>query len=658
MTSTADRRARPFLIALVLLAVLAWMYGYAHIPSQYDRGLTLDPRASLDAESSTTLPIGAVLLFSALVFVSEALAIIPAAVGLAMGPVLGTVSVSSALDMASLFIFYPWVTMTSSAIGTLAANLKNRKPARVVVFNTAQAVLVNWAAGVTFESLRTSWIRFSVILDAPAVIVAISARVVAVVLLDMAYLYIVEGIPLRAIWSQYTRGGPLAENFFIAPIGFLAAVVWYLRPWTVVLIIIPTVANYVALRRHLDVTRWNRTLEETVARRTSDLEQAMDRLRRLHEASLALAQELDLQRTMQVVANQAASLAGAAGALVDARADAPLLWRRSEAAEPTDAGRLRSFVRRYMPEGRRTAGLEDLPEQARAEAGTLGIGDLLAVRLGVAEADQGLLLAWTPEPGGFSSPTRLADLEAFATQAGIALENARLYDQTREMAVMAERNRLARELHDSISQSLFSIVLTAEAASRLTGGNSPSGRAMSRVQEIARETLAEMRALIFELRPATLRERGLVYALSNHVELFRRRQAQMDVQFEVLGERRFNADAELALYRIAQEALTNVAKHAAATRVDVLLDLGHEGRVRLEVADNGRGFVAGEPTGRQTLGLTSMRERAENLGGWVTVTSLPGKGTQVTAELPLTPMPHDGGEEALAESAAADRTTG
>lgn len=625
-------------MVLVLLAVLAWVYGYMHIPSQYDRGLTMDPKDSLlYAEGPRTLPFGAVLLFSALVFVSEALAIIPAVIGRAMGPVLGTVSVSSALDMASLFIFYPWVTMTSSAIGTLAANLKNRRPRRVVVFNTASAVLVNWAAGVTFESLRTSWIRFSVILDAPAVIVAISARVVAVMLLDMAYLHIVEGVPLRTIWSQYTRGGPLAENYFIAPIGFLAAVVWYLRPWTVVLIIIPTVANYVALRRHLDVTRWNRTLEETVAHRTSDLEQAMGRLRRLHQASLALAQELDLQRTMQVVADQAARLAGAAGALVDARADTPLLWRRSETVDPSpaDAGRLRAFARRYMPAGSRTAGLQDLPPQARAEAEDLGIGDLLAVRLGVTETDQGLLLVWTPEPGGFSEPTRLADLEAFATQAGIALENARLYDQTREMAVMAERNRLARELHDSISQSLFSIVLTAEAASRLTGGNSPSGRAMSRVQEIARETLAEMRALIFELRPATLQERGLVYALSNHVELFRRRQGEVDVQFEVLGERRFNADAELALYRIAQEALTNVAKHAAATRVNVLLNLEHPDRVRLEVSDNGRGFVPGEPTGRQTLGLTSMRERAENLGGWVTVTSLPGEGSRIVAELPL-----------------------
>jgi len=636
LTSAADRRARPFLIVMILLAILAWIYGYTHIPSRYDLGLTLDPRSSLlYSERAPSLPIGAVLLFSTLVFVSEALAIIPAAVGLAMGPVLGTVSVSSALDMASLLIFYPWVTMTSSAIGTLTANLKNRRPGRVIVFNTAQAVLVNWAAGVTFESLRTSWIRFSVVLDAPAVIVAISARVVAVVLLDMAYLYIVEGVPLRTIWSQYSRGGPLAENFFIAPIGFLAAVVWYLRPWTVVLIIIPTVANYVALKRHLDVTRWNRTLEETVTHRTSDLEQAMDRLRRLHEASLALAQELDLQRTMQVVADQAARLAGAAGALVDARADAPLLWRRSEAVEPADDGRLRAFARRCMPAGSRAASLEDLPPQARGEADALGLGDLLAVRLGVTDADQGLLLVWTPEPGGLSSPTRLADLEAFATQAGIALENARLYDQTREMAVMAERNRLARELHDSISQSLFSIVLTAEAASRLTSGNAPSGRAMSRVQEIARETLAEMRALIFELRPATLQERGLVYALSNHVELFRRRQGQVEVRFQVLGDCRFNPDAELALYRIAQEALANVAKHAAATRVDVLLDLERPDRVRLEVADYGRGFVPGEPTGRQTLGLTSMRERAENLGGWVTVTSVPGEGTRIVAELPV-----------------------
>ena len=636
MMSDVGHRSRPFLALLVLFAVLAWVYGLTHIPTQPELGLSLGPGpSSLLQEPSRSLPWGPVLLFSALVFLSETLAIFPAAIGLAMGPVLGTVSVSSAVDMASLLIYGTWVTMTSSAVGTLAVNLRRHRPLRAIVFNTAQVVLVNWAAGITFESLRTSSIQFSVVLDAPAVIVAISARVLAGMLLDMAYLHLVERMPLRSIWSEYSRGGPLAENFFIAPIGFLAAVVWYLKPWAVVLVIIPTVANYFSLKRYLDIARWNRTLEDTVTRRTAALEQAMERLRQLHEASLALAQELDLQRTMQVVAEQDARLAGAAGALVDVSTFVPLTWHQTGQTMGANPSQLRSFARKALSEGNRAVHLDELSPKARQEASSLGLGDLMAVRLGVAEVEQGLLAVWASEQGTLADATRLADLEAFATQASIALENARLYDQTRDMAVLAERNRLARELHDSISQSLFSIVLTAEAAARLTNTSSPSGRAMSRVQEIARETLAEMRSLIFELRPATLQERGLVYALSNHVELFRRRQGQLQVDFEVKGERRFAPDAELALYRIAQEALANVVKHANANHVSIRLNLEDPERVRLEISDNGRGFTQGQlqPNGRQTLGLTSMRERAENLGGRLTIESAPGEGTRIVAEV-------------------------
>lgn len=655
-----SRRTGIFLALLLILSVLAVLHGFQYFSDQNDLLLPYYRPGKTFADQASAIPLGAVLLFAALNFISESLAISPA-VSLAMGPVLGTVSISSAVDMASLLIFGPFVTMTSSALGMVATSLRSRRTLHVATYHVTQAVLVNWAAAVTFQQLRASTIQFSVVLDAPAVIVAISARFVAGLILDMAYLHFVEAKPFRHVWEEYSRSGLLSENFFIAPIGFLAAVVWYLRPWTVVLVIIPTIANYFAMKGHLDVTRWNRTLEETVTHRTADLEQTMDRLRRLHEASLALAQELDLQRTMQVVAEQAVLLTDAAGALVDIAdptgAQSPGICQRpaAEVSDPTSADvpdanptDLRNFIRKHLTEDRAIVTLAELAPEAQADARGLGMGNLVAARLGLGEAETGVLLVWSAGgtadgdgtgavDSGSTIPARLADIEAFAKQASIALENARLYERTREMAVIAERNRLARELHDSVSQSLFSIVLTSEAASRLISGESPSSRAMDRVQEIAREALAEMRALIFELRPATLQERGLVYALTNHMELFRRRQPQIDVDFQVQGDRRLTPKAELALYRIAQEAMTNVAKHANAQHVTVQLVLDDPRWVRLDVADDGQGFVPGQQLVRQTLGLTSMRERAENLGGTLAVRSSPQGGTHITAAIPVAP---------------------
>ena len=236
--------------------------------------------------------------------------------------------------------------------------------------------------------------------------------------------------------------------------------------------------------------------------------------------------------------------------------------------------------------------------------------------------------------GGFTD--RDAELATFfANQAAAAIENARLYEQTREYAVIEERNRLARELHDSVTQSLFSVSLLSEAALNLLDRDAPKARErLERANELAQGALAEMRALIFQLRPLTLQEEGLLSALKKHLNALHSRHGRV-VELQVTGTaRRLPAAVEDAAFRILQESLNNVIKHADATRVQVQLEFESEW-LRVCTIDTGRGFDPDTPRQGTTLGMSSMRERAEAVGGRLMVESAPGRGTRVSAELPV-----------------------
>ncbi len=226
-------------------------------------------------------------------------------------------------------------------------------------------------------------------------------------------------------------------------------------------------------------------------------------------------------------------------------------------------------------------------------------------------------------------------LETVADVLASAMENARLYRRAQEAAVLEERSRLARDLHDSISQQLFSMTLTAQAARAQQAKNpARSAAQLERLQETAAAALAEMRALIFQLRPPGLSEQGLVTALHQHVTALGRREG-LTVELEVTGEERHARGAEQALYRIVQESLNNVVKHAGACDVKITLDLQPE-QLRLHVADDGKGFdpAAENYLGNRHLGLTSMRERAAELGGAMDLRSQPGSGTEVIVTVP------------------------
>jgi len=223
-------------------------------------------------------------------------------------------------------------------------------------------------------------------------------------------------------------------------------------------------------------------------------------------------------------------------------------------------------------------------------------------------------------------------IQLLAAHAAIAITNARLYEQSRELSILSERNRLALELHDAVSQKLFSLVLNAEAAATLLDRNPIEARAqVVKLGGLATEALDELRSLIFELRPPDLERDGLCGALRKHVDVLRRLEpTRIELDGDVELERDLRRDQDV--FRIAQEALQNALRHAYAKHIVVRLR-ADDGRLVLDVEDDGVGFDpdAAEARSRR-LGLTSMEERAQRLGARLEVRSAKGAGTTVHLE--------------------------
>jgi signal transduction histidine kinase len=224
-------------------------------------------------------------------------------------------------------------------------------------------------------------------------------------------------------------------------------------------------------------------------------------------------------------------------------------------------------------------------------------------------------------------------IEMLAAHAAIAIENARLHEHSRELSIVAERNRLARELHDSVSQKLFGLVLTAESAATLLDRDAAAAREqVAALGPLAQEAQSELRDLIFELRPPSLSEEGLAATLRKEVDVLQRVH-EREIELRISGAARPGPEAEENVLRIAQEALHNALKHAGPGRIELRMET-RDGRLRVTVADRGAGFdpdAAGLRSRR--LGLTSMEERARALGGTLAISSTPGEGTTVTLEL-------------------------
>lgn len=237
---------------------------------------------------------------------------------------------------------------------------------------------------------------------------------------------------------------------------------------------------------------------------------------------------------------------------------------------------------------------------------------------------------------------------ALAQRAAIAIENARLYEQAEQAATLEERQRLARELHDSVTQSLYSLVLLSEAARRyaVAGEMDKVEHHLERLGETARQALQEMRLLVYELRPLALAEVGLAGALQQRLNAVEQR-AGIQGRLFVENLPALPPHLEEQLYRVAQEALNNTLKHAHASQVALHLRC-RANTVELEIQDNGQGFEL-KADNNGGIGLASMRERAERMGAVLQIDSRPGQGTTVRlrANLAELPLPVMGSQEKL-----------
>jgi signal transduction histidine kinase len=276
---------------------------------------------------------------------------------------------------------------------------------------------------------------------------------------------------------------------------------------------------------------------------------------------------------------------------------------------------------------------QGLPAHLRATLGDAR--SLLLVPLTLKDQTIGVVRLDHREPHAYTE--RHAGLaHAIANQAAVAIENARLYARAQEAAALEERQRLARELHDSVTQALYGVTMYAEAAATLlAGGEQETATTYLReVRNTAQEALQEMRLLIFELRPPILAQEGLVAALQARLAAVEGRIPGLTTTFDVQDDLRLPAPIEEALHGIAQETLNNVFKHARASRV--ALSLRKAGQtVTLQITDDGVGFDPAAVQDRGGLGLGGMAERAAQVGGRLTVQSSPGQGTNVRVEVPV-----------------------
>jgi signal transduction histidine kinase len=377
----------------------------------------------------------------------------------------------------------------------------------------------------------------------------------------------------------------------------------------------------------------------------------------LHEAGLGIAGELGLDAVLQKVVDQARELAGARyGALSVPGPDGAIQAfitsgitaeeRARLGAPPVGHGLLGVVLR----EGEHLR-LRDLTRDPRASGFPPGhppMRSLLAVPITSGGAILGNLYLAEKQGGAAFTADDEETLERFATQAALAIENARLHDRVQALAINQERGRIAREMHDSLAQVLGYVNTKVQAVQELvrTGELDRAERQLEQLREAAQSAYADVRQNVLSLRSAAVDGRGLGESLAEYLELWQEQneiETRLTLEPPGSGLAALPATAELQLVRIIQEALANVRKHAGARRIDVTIR-ERPGMVEAEVEDDGRGFDPANLGSAQfpRFGLATMRERAESVGGTLEVVSAPAEGTRVLVRIPTVALPLEG----------------
>ncbi len=375
------------------------------------------------------------------------------------------------------------------------------------------------------------------------------------------------------------------------------------------------------------------TLEQRVAVRTDELATFFD-LTLLAGQGVSLPEVFEqvLPRVVEVTRSEAVGIA-----LIDADRDALQMAAQQNLPGPLQSpmqiAELPPEFQRWLQQPNDPLNITDLENIPSLQSAfrTAGFRTYLGAQIRIGQRTEGVLSCFRFTDRGYSVD-EIALVMALAELMGMLLETDRLRQSARTMAVLDERQRLARDLHNSVTQSLYSLSLFSRAG-REAAKKGDTDRLDYNLTEVERNTLhalREMRLLLYELRPANLEQEGLIRAVELRLNTVERRVGlQLDVQLDELPD--MSPSQEVELYYIIVEALNNVVKHAAATHLTLQLIHAH-GYLELRIADDGRGFDPSQTNGG--MGLRNIRERVSRLGGQLSIASEPGSGTKVEAVIP------------------------
>jgi nitrate/nitrite-specific signal transduction histidine kinase len=274
-----------------------------------------------------------------------------------------------------------------------------------------------------------------------------------------------------------------------------------------------------------------------------------------------------------------------------------------------------------------TLGIEDFQDEIlKDELAQLGFHQLIYVPLSTKGRELGFFLLGK-RAAGTPSPEELSLLSSISKQIGVAMENALLYEQAEQTAIAAERNRLARELHDAVTQTLFSANLIADVIPRIWKRNPEEGmQNLEKLRQLTRGALAEMRTMLLEMRPESLERSDIKSLLTQLVDAFIGR-VRVPVSLDIQGDCELTHEVKLVFYRVAQEALNNIAKHSGARQVELHVEC-QPSQMHLSIKDDGLGFDPGT-IAPEHLGIAIMRERANSIGASLKIESQSSQGTTV-----------------------------